>query len=460
MALAILLTQVDPNKQVASLAITTQPTTRTYNVNSSGIATLNYAGAVVTATLNDGTTKVITPVWSPATSSITDTTTTKTQTVTATYHGKTVTTTMTINNPVSSIAITTQPTTRTYTVDSNGNATFNFTGAVVTATYANGTTSTITPSWSPTSGAITNTSTSATSTVTASYTAGGATKTATTTMTLNNPLTKIAITTNPTTVKYQKGATFNSAGAVVTATYTNSKTGTVTAAWSPTTLSTVGTQTMTASYGGKTATMSVTVTFLPLAYQQVQYVQNTSNVIIDTGFTPNQNTRVTCRLLWTNISNSYPGGFGAATNYNSNAYECYVYSNTVNWNFYNKTYGADGSLGYTGAAANTIYRIDANKNVFTIKNDSGTTLKTISATNGTFSAPYTLYLFGSHRASALYGRVRFYDVVKIYNNGTLVRNMVPCYRTSDNVTGMYDTVNNVFYARSGLTKGSNVNVEV
>lgn len=47
---------------------------------------------------------------------------------------------------------------------------------------------------------------------------------------------------------------------------------------------------------------------------------------------------------------------------------------------------------------------------------------------------------------------------KIYSNGTLVRDFIPCYRNSDNVIGLYDTLNNVFYTNVGtgtFTKSSN-----
>lgn len=48
---------------------------------------------------------------------------------------------------------------------------------------------------------------------------------------------------------------------------------------------------------------------------------------------------------------------------------------------------------------------------------------------------------------------------KIYENGVLVRDMIPCYRKSDNVVGMYDIVNDVFYTNAGtgtFIKGGNV----
>ena len=271
MALGFLLYHGMQDK-IVSIAITTQPTTRIYEVNSSGNVTFSFAGAVVTATYKSGKTEDVTSsvTWSPTTSSITNTTTSKTVTVTATYGEFTATTTMTVKNPLTSIAITTQPTTRTYEVNSSGNATFDFTGAVVTATYKNGQTKTVTPTWNPTTGSITTATATANVTVTASYTEDSVTKTTTTTMTLNNPVTSIAITTQPTTKTYTVNSsgnvTFSFTGAVITATYKNGKTGAVTSSttWNPTTSSITDTTesknvTVTATYSSKTATTQMTV---------------------------------------------------------------------------------------------------------------------------------------------------------------------------------------------------------
>lgn len=188
---------------------------------------------------------------------------------------------------------------------------------------------------------------------------------------------------------------------------------------------------------------------LPSAYQEVSWIRSVSvPAHIDTGYTPNNNTRVVCRLSWLAFDNTYWGGFGAATSSTSNAFECYVYSSYVNWNFYSNSYGADSGRGYAGAIL-TVYNIDANKNVFKISDVLGTTLKTITATNGTFTAPYTMYLFGSHRASSGHGYVTFYGHVYIYDDDTLVREFVPCYRKSDSVIGMYDLVGKQFYTNGG-----------
>ena len=45
------------------------------------------------------------------------------------------------------------------------------------------------------------------------------------------------------------------------------------------------------------------------------------------------------------------------------------------------------------------------------------------------------------------GCLFYYARIKV--NSILVRNMIPCYRIADNIAGMYDTVNNVFYTNQG-----------
>lgn len=58
------------------------------------------------------------------------------------------------------------------------------------------------------------------------------------------------------------------------------------------------------------------------------------------------------------------------------------------------------------------------------------------------------------------GRLYYF---KIYENGTLIRDFIPCYRKNDNVIGLYDAVNDVFYLNQGTNnfiKGSNMDSTV
>jgi hypothetical protein len=59
-------------------------------------------------------------------------------------------------------------------------------------------------------------------------------------------------------------------------------------------------------------------------------------------------------------------------------------------------------------------------------------------------------IFAIHRpGGAMPGLVGSIYYFKIYDNGTLVRDMVPARRNSDGVLGMYDTVTNTFFTNAG-----------
>ena len=49
--------------------------------------------------------------------------------------------------------------------------------------------------------------------------------------------------------------------------------------------------------------------------------------------------------------------------------------------------------------------------------------------------------------------------LKMYSDGDLVRDYVPCYRKSDSVIGLYDLVSKTFYTNQGsgtFTKGGDI----
>ena len=230
--------------EVDSLTITSAATKTSYLEGE----TLDTTGLVVTATaglLSGNVTSecVITP-------QVLDTP--GTQTITIAYGGQTVTYDVTV--AAITLSITTQPTKTDYIQGE----TLDLTGIVVTAS-ATGYTEDVTAgcSFSPANGSTL--STAGTITITATY----GSKTATTSVTVN-AISAIAITTQPTKTAYILGDTLDLTGLVVTAT-AGALTKDVTAdcSFSPadgSTLSTAGTTTITASFGGLTATTSVSVT--------------------------------------------------------------------------------------------------------------------------------------------------------------------------------------------------------
>lgn len=154
------------------------------------------------------------------------------------------------------ISILTPPSKTTYTAGE----TFNPAGMVVQATYSNGATLQATGyTYSP-STALTD----GTTEVTIVYTEGGVSASATQAVTVVHRLESIAVTTQPSKTVYEYGDSFASAGMVVRASYSDGATANVTGfTCTPSTLNTVGTQTVTVSYTErsvtKTTTLSVTV---------------------------------------------------------------------------------------------------------------------------------------------------------------------------------------------------------
>ena len=73
--------------------------------------------------------------------------------------------------------------------------------------------------------------------------------------------------------------------------------------------------------------------------------------------------------------------------------------------------------------------------------------------------PIYLFTFNSNYTASNKYNKQCIKYCKIYNSDVLVRNFIPCYRKSDSVAGMYDTVNGVFYTNQGtgsFVVGNNV----
>jgi hypothetical protein len=241
-----------------TIAVTTHPAKTVYTIGEA----LDLTGLIVTGTYSDGTTRAETVSASDVSGY--NTNATGTQTLTVTVGAKTATFTVTVNPVLAegavlqSIAVTTQPVKTVYTA---GEA-LKLDGLIVTGTYSDGTTRAETWSASDVSGYNTNTTGSQTLTVTV----GG--KTATFTVTVNAPvveeavLQSIAVTSPPAKTVYTAGEPLALDGLIVTGTYSDGTTRAET--WGASDVSgyntnTAGTQILTVTVGGKTATFTVAV---------------------------------------------------------------------------------------------------------------------------------------------------------------------------------------------------------
>lgn len=176
---------------------------------------------------------------------------------------------------------------------------------------------------------------------------------------------------------------------------------------------------------------------LPDGYTEVQYIQSTGTQYIDTGFTPDQDTRIIydCERLSTVSAEHF---FGVRTgNAAKEAFCFYIYNS--GWRFAYNNYVAAGDGPSTGR-----YLFDANKNVMTI--NGSLTLKSTYAKFKS-SATATLFSMRSFNSGISYGSHKLFNC-QIYNNGTLTRNFIPC-KSPAGAVGLYDLVDGKFYGNTG-----------
>lgn len=190
------------------------------------------------------------------------------------------------------------------------------------------------------------------------------------------------------------------------------------------------------------------ISCFPQGYQEVEYIESSGTQYIVVDFIPNQDTRLDMLAEPRSVVAAASGvGFipyGSGVNYNSNAFECYTYdTGKLEFNYAGqyKTDSANISVG-------TKINISHNKNNIVVTDTNGQTIARHSFNYMAFTCPRNLALFAINRSTALVGQTRIYSC-QIYNNTTLALDLAPCYRKSDNVAGLYDLVNNVFYTNVG-----------
>ena len=171
---------------------------------------------------------------------------------------------------------------------------------------------------------------------------------------------------------------------------------------------------------------------LPQGYTKLDYIQATGTQYIDTGFKPNQDSRMVCECL-------YYGGTGV----------CGARNAVSNNNFsiriiYEKwQFGHGDKVWSTDALADTEWHThDLNSNKYYL---DGTLIGEAEYESFTCSYPIAI---GAIKAGSVYYGKGLYRDFKVYDNGVLVRDMIPCKDPNGNI-GMYDTVNAVFYGNAG-----------
>ena len=198
-------------------------------------------------------------------------------------------------------------------------------------------------------------------------------------------------------------------------------------------------------------------TIIPDEYQQVEYIESDGNQYIDTDYIPNYGTKIYCKFAHNEHVLDTPV-FGARTSSNGNQYVLWSHPEGYTATGKSQTH-FNGKIQFLeNYPEETMIEFEYSKT----GGKYGPIEWTWNTTSGTPNV--TLAMFTLKQGTNIDKR-KFSGKMwafKIWDNEILVRDFIPCYRKSDNVIGMYDIVNETFYANLGtgnFTKGPNVVTE-
>lgn len=174
-------------------------------------------------------------------------------------------------------------------------------------------------------------------------------------------------------------------------------------------------------------------------YTQLKYIQSTGTQYINTGFAPNQNTKIIADMAY--FGESEKSIFGA-----------YDYQSIFRQYNFGLTVNSDKNFVFVWRAGRvTGPTYDQNRHLFELYQATllvdGTSYGSSSTSTFSISNPITIFAY-NQGSSVGCSSCKIY-AFKIYDNGTLVRDLIPAKRNSDGEIGLYDLVNGIFFTNSG-----------
>lgn len=195
-------------------------------------------------------------------------------------------------------------------------------------------------------------------------------------------------------------------------------------------------------------------TRLPKGYSELNYIESTGSQYIDTRFIPDQDTKIVMDVELSDVGTTITPLCGSRPASTSDVFGIWFLPEAVYPHYGDTRYNAHP------ISINTVQRLFVSMGCLVASaNEESVTL----TDSGSFSSQYSLYLFSFNDVGTADSRMvngKIYSC-QIYDNGTLVRDFVPC-RNASGVLGLYDLVNNVFYQNAGsgtFTAGADVEVE-
>lgn len=182
---------------------------------------------------------------------------------------------------------------------------------------------------------------------------------------------------------------------------------------------------------------------LPSEYQRVEYIESTGTQYIDTDHLPTSSTRmvIDCAITPASFGDWAEHGTSGSDTFAMGAHNDLIY------------YGLDSqdiSTGVTHTSGRRyVYDLNNYNTTYQVYDTvSRQFVVDIQISSYTASATHTIYVFRYNGGSSQFCPSKVYSC-QIYESGTLVMDMVPCYRKSDDEPGLYDLIGGEFYVNQG-----------
>jgi len=184
-------------------------------------------------------------------------------------------------------------------------------------------------------------------------------------------------------------------------------------------------------------------------YQEVEYIESSGTQYIDTGYIPTIYDSIETKFS-TQASTSDTNLYGSRSGAGIQDYTVWI--NTSSWKWIAVHFPQTSS---TTTDTSWFYTSNIIDNAVTLKVTpqycyvNWEIKYTFNVNRTAYTWSYNAYIFAKNQAgsSNLPWKFKVY-YFKIWNNGTLVRDFVPCYRIADSVIWMYDLVNDQFYTNA------------
>ena len=181
---------------------------------------------------------------------------------------------------------------------------------------------------------------------------------------------------------------------------------------------------------------------LPKGYTELPYIESTGTQFVDTGFKPNQDTKVVVDVQSVGVNTEDTGQsfFGARNGTEKRFYATWHRTNAAYYAYYYNTSRNVASDRLTDRMTVTMDR-----NILTVGNSVSVNVPV----TGTFECETSMYLFATNLdgTADYFGVNRVYSC-QIYDNDVLARDFVPCINPGGEV-GLYDLVTAAFFGNSG-----------